>query len=89
AYLPERSTSVLEGHPVSPGQPYVVTLQGSSLEFGAGKFAWETGDTWPGCRTRWTQYDRLTAFYATDAGGQPGGSYFSDLEKRVALTRAF
>lgn len=89
SYLPERSAAVLEGHPVGPGQPYTFTLPATSLEFGAGKFPWESGDTWPGCRTRWTPYDRLTAYFASDENGQPGGSYFNDAERRVALQRLF
>lgn len=88
-YLPERSGAVLEGHRVGPGEPYSVTLQGAGLQFGAGKFPWESGDTWPGCRTRWTPYDRLTAYFASDANGQPGGSYYNDAERRVALQRVF
>lgn len=88
-YLPERSGAVLDGHRVEPGAPYTVTLQGAGLQFGAGTFPWESGDTWPGCRTRWTPYDRLTAYFASDENGQPGGSYYNDAEKRVALQRLF
>lgn len=88
-YLPERNPAVLEGHPVGPGQPYTATLKGEWLQFGAGKHGWETGDTWPGCRTRWTPYDRLTVYFASTVGAQLGGSYFSDTEKRVALWRLF
>lgn len=88
-YLPERTGPVIEQHVVAPGRPYTATLQGAWLEFGAGKFSWESGDTWPGCRTRWTPYDRLSAYFASDASGLPGGSYYAEAEKRVGLRRLF
>lgn len=88
-YLPERAAPVIGHHPVAPGKPYTATLQGSWLEFGAGQFPWDSSETWPGCRTRWTPYTRLSAYFASDASGLPGGSYYAEAERRVGLQRLF
>lgn len=76
-----------QGALVGPTTPLVVTLPATSLQFGAGKFPWESGDTWSGCRTRWTPYERLSAYWAPD--GAPGGSYWAQAEARTGLQRLF
>lgn len=89
-YLPGRTGSVPPAPPaVVPGKTTVITFPATALEFGAGDFPWAKTETWPGCRTRWTQYDRLSVYFVSDTGGQPGGSYFNDTERSVALTRLF
>lgn len=72
---------------VGPGQPATVRLTGASLQFGAGDWPWANTETWPGCKTKWTPYNRLSVYFAPH--GTAGGSYYAYAEKHVPLTRLF